>query len=642
MADNSRVRVAIRGVRPEVECGLFPIKRTVGEDIVVEADVFADGHEWITCTLKYRHDQDRNWQETVMESLPNDHWRGRFTVERLGIYVYTLAAWVDHFQTWSHDLKKRVDAKQDITVDLQIGANLLKLAAARASGEDARRLSLAAGALTVELALSEELAKLAGRYPVKEFAASYKELRVSVDRERARFSTWYEMFPRSTSENIDRSGTFKDCEQWIPYLAEMGFDVLYFPPIHPIGRTHRKGRNNTRVAGPQDPGSPWAIGAPEGGHKSIHPELGTLSDFRHLMRVAAEHGIEIALDIAYQCSPDHPYVKQHPEWFRTRPDGTVQYAENPPKKYEDIYPFDFDSSHWQSLWNELKSVIEFWIDQGVRIFRVDNPHTKPFAFWEWMIGDLKAKHPDLIFLSEAFTRPNIMYWLAKAGFTQSYTYFTWRNTKADLSDYFEELLLTPVREFFRPNLWPNTPDILNEYLQNGGRPAFKARLVLAATLAASYGIYGPPFEAEERIPREPGSEEYLNSEKYEIRHRNPATSNELRGLITRVNTIRRQNRALQSNRGFAIHPTDNDQLIAYSKRTPKNDNVIVTVVNLDWRFTQSGFVELPLDDFGIDAGVPYPVTDLLTGARYTWHGPRNYVELRPAEIPAHVLRLNDV
>jgi starch synthase (maltosyl-transferring) len=642
MEDNSRVRVVIRGVQPEVECGRFPIKRTVGEDVVVEADAFADGHEWIACVLRHRHEQDRKWEETAMEPLPNDHWQGRFTVERLGTYRYTLMAWIDHFQTWSHDLKKRIDAKQDVTVDLQIGANLLKLAAARAAGEDARRLSQAAAALTVKLALSEELAKLAGRYPVKEFAASYRELRVTVDRERARFSTWYEMFPRSTSKDPDRSGTFKDCEEWIPYIAQMGFDVLYFPPIHPIGRSHRKGGNNVRVAAPHDPGSPWAIGAVEGGHKSIHPELGTLDDFRHLARVAAGHGIEIALDIAYQCSPDHPYVKQHPEWFRTRPDGTVQYAENPPKKYEDIYPFDFESSHWQSLWNELKSVIEYWIDQGVRIFRVDNPHTKPFAFWEWMIADLKAKHPDLVFLSEAFTRPNIMYRLAKLGFTQSYTYFTWRNTKGDLTDYFEELLQSPVREFFRPNLWPNTPDILNEYLQHGGRPAFMARLVLAATLSASYGIYGPPFESEERTPREPGSEEYLNSEKYEIRQRDPAIRSELRDLITRVNTIRRQNPALQSNNGFAVHRTDNDQIIAYSKRTPENDNVIVTVVNLDWRFTQSGFLELPLQEFGIDIRIPYSVTDLLTGSRFTWQGPRNYIELRPAEIPAHVLRLNDV
>ncbi len=640
MAKTSRVSVMIRGVRPEIECGRFPIKRVVGEDVEVEADVFAHGHDVIACVLHHRHEQDGQWEETAMEALDNDHWRGRFAVTRLGFYIYTLSAWIDPFQTWFRDLKKRVSAGQDVTVDLRIGENLLMVAAARAKGEDARVLSAAAASLTVDLALSQTLAELAGRYPVREFAAGYKELRVAVDRERARFSTWYELFPRSTSEEPARHGTFKDCERWIPHIAGMGFDIVYFPPVHPIGRSHRKGRNNNPVAGPGDPGSPWAIGAAEGGHKSIHSELGTLADFHNLVRTAEGHGIEIALDLAYQCSPDHPYVKQHPEWFRMRPDGTVQYAENPPKKYEDIYPFEFDSPHWQSLWNELKSIVEFWVEQGVRIFRVDNPHTKPFAFWEWMIQDLKAKHPDLIFLSEAFTRPNIMYWLTRLGFTQSYTYFTWRNTKQELTEYLTELTQTDVREFFRPNFWTNTPDILHEYLQHGGRPAFMVRLILASTFTASYGMYGPSFEMVENVAREEGSEEYLNSEKYEIKHRGfPSEGTCLRGLITRVNTIRRQNPALQSNRNLEFHNIDNDRIIAYSKRTPDNRNVIVTIVNLDYRNTQSGLVELPLHRFGINPRRPYVVNDLLTGARYTWQGPRNYVELRPGDIPAHILQL---
>jgi starch synthase (maltosyl-transferring) len=642
MADNSRVRVVIRGVQPEIDCGRYPIKRTVGEQVDVEADVFADGHDSIACVLRYRHEETARWEEIPMEALDNDHWRGHFVVTQVGSYIYTLSAWVDHFQTWSRDLRKRIEADQDVTIDLQIGANLLKHAAARASGDDARGLLDAAALLSVERALSDSLARLAGRYPVKELAANYKELRVTVDRERARFSSWYEMFPRSAAREPERHGTLKDCERWIPEISRMGFDVLYFPPIHPIGRAHRKGPNNARVARPGEPGSPWAIGGVEGGHKSILPELGTIDDFRRLVQIAEQHGIEIALDLAYQCSPDHPYVKTHPEWFRTRPDGTVQYAENPPKKYEDIYPFDFESSHWQSLWDELKSVVEFWIEQGVRIFRVDNPHTKPFAYWEWMIGDLKERHPELIFLSEAFTRPNIMYQLAKIGFTQSYTYFTWRTSKAELTEYLTELTQTSVREFFRPNFWPNTPDILHEYLQKGGRPAFVVRLILATTLGASYGIYGPAYELMENTPREHGSEEYLDSEKYEIRHRQMGGPDSLRDLITRVNAIRRQNPALQSNAGLEFQRINNDQMIAYSKRTPDNRNVILTVVNLDNQANQAGMIELSLSNLGIDPRHPYFMTDLLTGVRYTWHGPSNFVELRPNDLPAHILRLSTV
>jgi starch synthase (maltosyl-transferring) len=419
----------------------------------------------------------------------------------------------------------------------------------------------------------------------------------------------------------------------------MGFDVLYFPPIHPIGRTHRKGKNNSPVAGPDDPGSPWAIGAEEGGHKTVHPQLGTPEDFRRLVAKAQDYGIEIALDIAFQCSPDHPYVKEHPEWFRWRPDGTIQYAENPPKKYEDIFPFEFDTEEWRELWEELKSIFLFWIDQGVRIFRVDNPHTKPFRFWEWAIAEIRRDHPDVIFLSEAFTRPKVMVELAKLGFTQSYTYFAWRNTKGELSQYFKELLHTEVREYFRPNLWPNTPDILTEYLQSGGRAAFMIRLVLAATLGASYGIYGPAFELGEQRSREPGSEEYLDSEKYEIKQWNITRSDSLRDFITRVNRIRQQNPALQHNGGLRFHSVDNDQLLCFSKSTEDHANVILVVVNLSPHYTHAGWVELDLDALGLARERGYQVHDLLSNTRYLWHGPRNYVALNPHVVPANIFRV---
>ena len=630
MSERPPERVVIRGVRPELECGRFAIKRVAGESVVVEADIFADGHDSIACVVRYRHEDDEQWLEAPMEALGNDHWRGEFTVEKLGQYIYTLAAWIDPFQTWYKDFLKRTAAAQDVTVDLQIGAALLKAAVERAKGADAKKLKHAAGALKPE-AVDDRLAALASAYADRTAATHYKQLRVTADPLRARFSAWYEMFPRS-------SGTFKDFEAFLPEIAEMGFDVLYFPPIHPIGEAFRKGKNDSTKAKPGEPGSPWAIGGKEGGHKSVHPDLGTIEDFRHLVESAKKEGLDIALDLAYQCSPDHPYVKEHPEWFRQRPDGTVQYAENPPKKYEDIYPFDFETAGWRALWEELKSIVEFWIEQGVRIFRVDNPHTKPFDFWEWMIRDLKKKYPDLIFLSEAFTRPNIMYRLAKLGFTQSYTYFTWRNTKKELTDYLVELTQTEVREFFRPNFWPNTPDILHEYLQRGGRPAFMARLVLAATLGANYGMYGPAYELCENVPREAGSEEYLNSEKYEIKSRNLYDPTSLRPFISRVNASRRDNPALQANESLKFHSIDNDQLICYSKQSPDKKNVIVVVVNLDPVWPQSGFVRLPLEELGIDVRQPYQMTDLLTGATFTWQGPSNYVELRPHEVPAHILR----
>ena len=641
-----RRRAVIESVRPEVDCGRFAAKRVVGEWVVVEADVFTDGHDRLGAVVRHRKAGASAWTETPMEPLVNDRWRGRFRVETIGRYEYTVAAWVDRFLSFRHDLARREDPS-DIGIALLVGAELVGAAAGRARADDAAELAAMARRLAGdeplderrELALSERLLELMRTYPDRSLETVYdKVLPVIVDRERARFSAWYEFFPRSTVD-AERRGTFETARKRLPYIARLGFDVVYLPPIHPIGRTKRKGANNTLEPAEDEPGSPWAIGAEEGGHKDVHPELGTLEQFRELCADARRLGLEIALDIAFQCSPDHPYIRSHPEWFRRRPDGSIQHAENPPKKYEDIVPFDFESDDWQSLWRELESVLEFWIGQGVAIFRVDNPHTKPFAFWEWVIGEVKRRHPETIFLSEAFSRPRVMHRLAKLGFTQSYTYFTWRNTKHELTTYLTELTAHESREYFRPNLWPNTPDILHEYLQYGGRPAFMCRLVLAATLAASYGIYGPAFELVENRPREPGSEEYLDSEKYQLRHWDLDSPHSLAELITRVNRIRRENPALQSDWSLRFHPVDNEQLICYSKRTDDLDNIIVVVVNLDPHHVQSGHVELPLEDLGIDAAMPYQLHDLLTGARYLWHGSRNYVALDPHRSPAHVFRL---
>jgi starch synthase (maltosyl-transferring) len=644
-----QARVTIQGLKPEVDDGHFPIKRVVGENVVVEADIFVDGYDAISALLLYRKESDSEWAETPMEPLLNDRWRSSFVVTELGRYRYTVLAWIDQFKSWRRDLTKKVQAGQEVSIELVIGAQLIAEASQRAPELERQKMSEwvstlhsthVAEQVKVKLALSEELSELMDKYPDRRFATTYpKELVVVVDREKARSSTWYEMFPRSCAPGSGRQGTFKDCEARLPYIAAMGFDVLYLPPIHPIGHTHRKGKNNNPVASPDDPGTPWAIGSREGGHKSVHPQLGTLKDFQNFVVKARKYDIEIALDIAFQCSPDHSYVNEHPEWFRWRPDNTVQYAENPPKKYEDIYPFEFETENWQELWKELKSIVLFWIEQGIRIFRVDNPHTKPFRFWEWLIADIKKSYPDVIFLSEAFTRPKVMYQLAKLGFTQSYTYFAWRNTKWELMQYFTELTQTEVREYFCSNLWPNTPDILTEYLQFGGRSAFMARLVLAATLGASYGIYGPAFELCENRPRESGSEEYLDSEKYEIKNWDIARPDSLKDFIARVNRIRRENPALHRDWSLSFHEVDNEQLICYSKRTDDLSNVVLVVVNIDPHHTQSGWVEFPLEELGIDPQRPYQMHDLLSDARYLWQGARNYIELNPQIVPAHVFRM---
>jgi starch synthase (maltosyl-transferring) len=646
--EEGRMRVVIEGVAPEIDCGRFPIKRVVGEEVVVQADIFADGDDALRSELLHRKEEDKEWSESPMVFVVNDRWRGEFTVTELKPYAYTIQAWIDPFETWRQRILKKLEAEQDVAVDLLAGAKLVEAAAERANGESAKQLMEWGTVLRsskkipqkARLLQDETVSALMGKYPDRRFATTYhRELRVTVDRKKARFSAWYEMFPRSCGTRKDHYGTFKDCEAQLPYVAGMGFDVLYLPPVHPIGKTNRKGKNNTPVAGAGDPGSPWAIGSSEGGHKSVHPQLGTLEDFSRLLSKAKEHGIEVALDIAFQCSPDHPYVKDHPEWFRWRADNTVQYAENPPKKYEDIYPLNFETDQWQSLWSELRDVIFFWIEQGVSIFRVDNPHTKPFPFWEDLIAGAKKAHPEVIFLSEAFTRPKVMYRLAKVGFTQSYTYFAWRNTKWDLTRYFEELYRGPVGEYFRASLWPNTPDILTEFLQMGGKAAFMARLVLAGTLGANYGIYGPAFELCDNRPKEMGSEEYLDSEKYEIKDWDRARPDSLKDFIARVNKVRQENPALHHDRNLRFHPINNEQLICYSKHMEDFSNIIVVVVNLDPHHTHGGWLELPLEEMGLDLRAPYQVHDLLGDARFLWYGPRNYVELDPKVVPAHILRV---
>ena len=641
-----RRRVVVERVTPEIDAGRYPIKRVVGEPVVVECDAFADGHDTLACAVRYRGPHDRQWREAPMLPVINDRWRGQFVVESVGPYSYTVVAWMDRFATWEHQLHKRVAAAQDVAVDLLIGAALVaEAAAAAAPGDDGttlREFELALRAGEAEAGFTPELARLMHLHLPRRYATSYEcELKVTVDRPLARFSAWYELFPRSTANEPGRHGTFRDVIARLPYIAQMGFDILYLTPIHPIGQTFRKGKDNSVTAEPGEPGSPYAIGGPEGGHTALHPELGTLEDFRALVHAARAHGLEIALDNAFQCSPDHPYVTEHPEWFRARPDGTIQYAENPPKKYQDIYPFDFESSDWENLWLELKRTFDFWIAQGVLVFRVDNPHTKSFHFWEWCIGELKRAHPDLIFLSEAFTRPKVMYNLAKLGFTQSYTYFTWRTVKWELTQYLTELTQGEAKEFFRPNFWPNTHDILTPQFYPGDRAIFLARAVLAATLAANWGIYGPAYEQMLHTPVQ-GREEYVDNEKYELRHWNLNQPGNISAFIAALNQIRRENLALQANESLRFHRvefnyTEHEQLLAYSKSTPDETNRILVVVNLDPTSPQIGWVEVPVEEWALDG--PFEVHDLLTGARYTWSGAFNFVELNPAILPVHIFRV---
>ncbi|MBJ6798562.1 alpha-1,4-glucan--maltose-1-phosphate maltosyltransferase [Geomonas propionica] len=643
-----RARIAIEVVHPQIDCGRFPVQRVTGDEMVVQADVFSDGHDEVVALLLYRRMGEDDWQEKEMRRLDNDRWEGSFVLGEPGFYQYTLMGWVDHFRTWQRDLQKRFEAGQDVAVDLQIGAKILEQAVGEANQEDAARLREAVTALTVEreqegavaLGLDTRLSDLVSTCCARGLATRYpKELVVRVDRKKALFSSWYEVFPRSLGAD-GRHGTLRDCIALLPDVSELGFDVLYLPPIHPIGTSKRKGRANAVEAQPGDPGSPWAIGSEDGGHKAVHPDLGTLEDFGDLVREAEKHVIEIALDLAFQCSPDHPYLKEHPEWFRWRPDGTVQYAENPPKKYQDIVPINFETPQWEELWEELKSIVFFWMDHGVRIFRVDNPHTKPFPMWEWLIDQAKGKCQDVIFLAEAFTRPKIMARLAKAGFTQSYSYFSWRNSKGELTEYLTELTRGDTREFMRPNFWPNTPDILTEYLQYGGRPAFMIRLALAATLSSNYGIYGPVYELCVGKPEKPGSEEYLDAEKYEIRHWDRKASGNIRELIITLNRIRRDHVALQQTNNVTFLPSDDDSVIFYAKIAKQTKGSLLVAVNLDPFRVRTARLQLPLELFGVLPGQSYLLHDLIGGDHSIWQGDTTTVRLDPQVNPACIYRIS--
>jgi starch synthase (maltosyl-transferring) len=645
---DGRQRVIIDRVAPEIDGGRFPIKRTVGEEVRVTADMFADGHDQLAGVVRYRYVAEgapaSDWSEVPLVAAGNDAWTGSFLVDRLGRWEYTVEGWVDRFGSWLKGLIAKAEAGQDVTSELLEGAELLQQAAGKDGDEWDGRMRLLETAdklrsklplrARVSAARDPELRTLMDARPDRSTSTTYERtLSVTVDPVIARFGAWYEMFPRSCTDDPSRSGTLRQAETRLPRIAEMGFDVVYLPPVHPIGRTHRKGRNNALTAEPGDPGSPWAIGSSEGGHTAVEPGLGTIEDFDRFVRLANRLGMEVALDIAFQASPDHPWVREHPEWFKHRPDGTIKYAENPPKKYQDIYPIDFDSAEWQALWTALRDVFLFWIDHGVKTFRVDNPHTKSFRFWEWCIAEVQREHADAIFLSEAFTRPKVMRYLAKAGFSQSYTYFTWRNHAHELREYLTELTRTELQEYMRPNFFANTPDILNEYLVTGGRPAFEVRLVLAATLAASYGIYSG-FELCENLPVRPGSEEYLDSEKYQIKPRDYDAPGNLNELIARINQIRHEHPALQQNATLSFYATDTPQLLCYSK-TFGSDRIYV-VASTDPHWEQAGWVQFPTWELALGAGDTYVVEDLLDGATYTWQGEWNFVRLGPGSKMAHV------
>ena len=638
--------VVIENVYPELDCGRYPVKREVGDVLEVWADIFKEGHDVLAAKLKYRRWDQSAWRETPMRYYDNDRWVGSFPLTENTRYVYTIEAYKDEFGSWRQELVKKVDAGLDVASELLEGNELVRRAAERATGEDRERLRELLRALEaaasqeqrVALALGEDLRALMDAHPDRSAATVYdRELEVVVDREAARFAAWYEMFPRSQGKVLGQSATFKDCEERLPEIKWMGFDVVYLPPIHPIGRTNRKGPNNSLLAGPNDPGCPYAIGNELGGHKAVEPSLGTLADFEHFVRKANELGMEIALDFAIQCSPDHPYVREHPEWFYKRPDGSIKYAENPPKKYEDIYPLNFATEDREGLWQEMKSIVLFWIERGVRIFRVDNPHTKPVHFWQWLIREVQNEHPEVIFLSEAFTRPKMLKALAKAGFTQSYTYFTWRNFKGELIEYFTELTQSEAREYLRGNLFTNTPDILPPILQQGGRPAFKMRLVLAATLSSVYGIYNG-FELCENTAI-PGREEYLHSEKYEYKVWDWNRPGNIKDYIARINTIRKENAALHEYDNLRFYEASDDNILFYGKMTPDRANIVLVAVNLDPFQSHEAVIRVPIREFGIGPEQQYLVHELITDNKFLWKGEEQVIRLDPTVEPAAIFAI---
>jgi starch synthase (maltosyl-transferring) len=640
MENTGQVRVIIENVQPQVDGGLYPAKRTPGERVDVTADIFGDGHDHIRAHVLYKKKHAPEWTTLEMQHTGNDHWHAVFTIANQGEYIFTVMAWVDHFETWYDGFKKKAAANVDVKVELLEGILFLQKLAAGKNKD----LLAAAERLkdeysdAVAYVLSADFHDLVHRYPLIEHAKQYgKELTIVSEHTKANYSSWYELFPRSASLE-GKHGTFKDVIRLLPRVEAMGFDVLYLPPIHPIGAVNRKGKNNSVTATPGEPGSPWAIGSDEGGHKSVHPELGTLEDYRRLIKEAKKLGIDIALDLAFQCAPDHPYVKEHPEWFKLRPDGSIQYAENPPKKYQDIYPFNFETENWKALWEELKSVITFWIDQGVKIFRVDNPHTKPIPFWQWAIAEVNKEYQDVIFLAEAFTRPKIMASLGKIGFTQSYTYFTWRVSKHEIMEYMNELVFSASRNYFRPNFWPNTPDILPYHVQHQGENIFIIRFILAATLSSNYGLYGPPYEFYENIPVE-GKEEYFNSEKYEVKKYDWKKTNRMTDIISMVNKMRKKHPALQSTWNIQFCAIENPNLIAYLKATDDLSNIILVVVNLEPHSRQSGYVQIPKGRLKLGDRINLKLHDVMTDEHYTWTQEWNYVEIDPFKMPFHLFTL---
>jgi starch synthase (maltosyl-transferring) len=637
---NGQQRVIIENVQPQVDGGMYPAKRTVGESVIVTADIFCDGHDHLRAHLLYKKEGVDEWQSVEMQHHVNDLWSASFHVGEKTTYVFAILAWIDHFDTWYDGFKKKANAKVDVKVEILEGIEYLnKLSKGKERVlEDAIRQLQGSYDDAVSFVLSDGFREIVHNYPfIQNAVTTDDQWKVVVEHKKANFSAWYELFPRSASLE-GKHGTFRDVIRLLPRIASMGFDVLYLPPIHPIGKVNRKGKNNSVTSQPGEPGSPWAIGSDEGGHKSIHRELGTLDDYKKLIKEAKKLGIDIAMDVAFQCAPDHPYVKEHPKWFKQRPDGTIQYAENPPKKYQDIYPFNFETEEWKSLWEELLSVFTYWIDQGVRIFRVDNPHTKPIPFWEWVIDEVNKRYEDIIFLSEAFTRPKIMSALAKVGFTQSYTYFTWRVSKQELQEYMNELVNGPSRNYFRPNFWPNTPDILPYHLQHQGENIFIIRLALAATLTSNYGMYGPAYEFYDNSPV-PAREEYFDSEKYEIKLHDWKKTNRMTDIITMLNRARKENAALQSTWNIHFCQIEDQNLLAYIKATDDLTNVFLVVVNLDPNARHSGFVQLPKGLLKLGDHINIKLHDLIMDEHYTWTQEWNYVELDPYKMPFHLFKL---
>jgi len=640
----NQTRIVIENVKPQLDCGVNPIKRIENQNVNVSADVFSDGHDVIQCCVKFKHEKDKNWQEVRMNSVGNESWNASFKVEKQGFYNYFVEGWVDYALNWQHGILRKIQDNQYVKSELLEGADYVRAILDEVDSNEKDYLNTLVYYFTTESeyenaireATSEHLHHIFKKHPKRFLANKSSDLRVYVDRKKALFSTWYEFFPRSASSEEGKHGTFKDCERLLPRVASMGFDTLYFPPIHPIGEVNRKGKNNATNAEHGDVGSPWGIGSQYGGHKSTHPELGTIEDFKSLVQKAKELGIEVAMDYALQAAPDHPYVKNFPQWFKWRPDGTVQYAENPPKKYQDIQPIYFESSDWKNLWKELLDVALFWIEEcDVKIFRVDNPHTKPFFFWGWLIGEIRKKHPDVLFLTEAFTAPKIMDELAKQGFTQSYTYFTWRSSKQERTNYVEELTKSEQKEYYRPNFWPNTPDINPGHLQHGNESIHLQRYFLAATLSSSVGIYGPVFEYQISTPLAPGKEEYLNSEKYEFFRWDWEKQNKITTLISRINNIRKENASLQQTNNIIFCATNNDKVMAYYKFDDEKNDETLMIASLDSNYTTQAMVLLPHE---LLSKLPLKITDLITGNSYTWYKEWNFVEITP-DLPFHLFKV---